>query len=87
MSKAAIKVRTLLAEKQTRMTFAHVRQAIPDLLESEISMALCYLLRKNQVTRQQVPNTHNKGRKLVWEYEFITQGAKHEQDSNQVPQG
>lgn len=82
MSKAANKVRAFIAQQQTRVTFANVRQAIPDLMESEVSMALCYLLRKNQVTRQQVPNTNPKGRKLVWEYEFIKQGAQHDQAGN-----
>lgn len=88
MSKAAHKVRTLLSATPHRMTFSQVRKELPDLLENEVSMALCYLLRKGFVTRMQVPNPTNKGRKMVWEYEFMTQqGATNEQTGNQVSQG
>lgn len=88
MSHAANKVRTLLSNTPHRMTFSQVRKELPELLENEVSMALCYLLRKGFVSREQVPNPINKGRKMVWEYKFLTaQGATNEQAGNQVPQG
>ena len=70
-----------------RMTFSQVRKELPELLENEVSMALCYLLRKGFVKRIQVPNPTNKGRKMVWEYEFLTpQGTTNEQAANHVSQ-
>lgn len=72
MSNAAVKVRDVFELTKRPMTLSDIRTARPDLLPSQISMALCYFMRQRYMTREQIPNQHNAGRKKVWLYTFHT---------------
>jgi hypothetical protein len=68
MANAARKVREHLRENPIQ-TLLQIKTAVYDLKSSEISMALCYLRKKNYLTRELTKNEQN-GRKLVWQYQF-----------------
>ena len=70
MANAATKVRDIFTLTQRAMTLSEIRQAQPDLKASQISMALCYLMRQRYVTREPVKNELAKGRKNVWLYTY-----------------
>jgi len=70
MANAAIRVRDVFRAAQQPLTLADVNNALPDLKASQISMALCYFRKQRYVTREQVKNEKNKGRKQVWLYTF-----------------
>lgn len=68
MANAARKVREHLRENPIQ-TLLQIKSALIDLKSSEISMALCYLRKKDYLTREPIKNLEN-GRKLVWQYQF-----------------
>lgn len=71
MSNASSKVRTLFQESEgTPLTLMLIKSKLQDLKASEISMALCYLMRQRYLTRQKVANQQTKGRKEVWSYTY-----------------
>lgn len=69
-SNAASKVRALFKQLQKPLTLTEINQEHPELKATEISMALSYLRTNRYLTREQVPNTNPKGRKLVYIYTY-----------------
>lgn len=70
MSNATKKVRTIMQENASVNTLTDLRRVLPDLKASEISMALCYLMKQRYLTRMEIENTASKGRKKVWRYQY-----------------
>jgi len=70
MSNAAVRVRDVFKAAQQPLTLADINNALPDLKPSQVSMALCYFRKQRYVSREQVKNEKNKGRKQVWLYTF-----------------
>ena len=66
---AASKVRALFIEEQVPLTLYDIAVKT-DLKAPQISMALCYLRRQRYLSRTLVNNSHTKGRKEVWQYEY-----------------
>jgi predicted transcriptional regulator len=66
---AASKVRALFIEQSIPLTLTDIA-AQTDLKSPQISMALCYLRRQRYLSRNKVSNTHTRGRKEVWQYEY-----------------
>ena len=73
-SNAASKVRASFVNSPKPLTLVDIKRLCPDLLPSEISMALCYLRRQKYVSREQVKQDEKaKGRKQVWQYTYHPQ--------------
>jgi uncharacterized protein (DUF433 family) len=70
MSNAAVRVRDVFKAAQQPLTLADINNALPDLKPSQVSMALCYFRKQRYVSREQIKNEKNKGRKQVWLYTF-----------------
>lgn len=70
MANAAIRVRDVFRSAKQPLTLADINNALPDLKPSQVSMALCYFRKQRYLTREQVANEKNKGRKQVWLYTF-----------------
>lgn len=70
MPNASSKVRQVFKSHNTVLTLAQILEQTPDLKGSEVSMALNYLMRQRYLTRKQIPNKSNIGRKQVWEYTY-----------------
>lgn len=65
----SVKIRQhLRANSEAFYTLKQFNDFFPDLKPSEISMALCYLLKKSQIEREQIPNATKIGRKNVFAY-------------------
>ena len=75
-SHSAAKVRRTFVLQQKPLTLAKIKELHPDLLSSEISMALSYLMRQKYLTRIQIPNINHKGRKFVFEYTYHPERTK-----------
>lgn len=73
---SASKVRRTFILQQKPLTLAQIKELHPDLQASEISMALCHLMKLNHVTRVQVPNTTPKGRKVIFKYTYHPERTK-----------
>lgn len=67
---AVKKIRALFKELDKPMTLYGIKDYIPDLRASDISMALCYFMKKNQVTRVLVPNENYRLKKEVYLYTY-----------------
>lgn len=73
-SNAASKVRQSFINSPNPLTLVDIKKLHPDLLPSEISMALCYLRKQKYVSREQVKQDESaKGRKQVWQYTYHPQ--------------
>ncbi len=71
MANASSKVRALFTESEGNpLTLMTIRTKLQDLRASEISMALCYLMRQRYLTREKIANSQAKGRKEVWSYRY-----------------
>ena len=70
MANASSRVRQLFVSKSQPLTLPLIKQELPDLKPSEVSMALCYLVRMRYLTRQQIANDKRIGRKTIWEYTY-----------------
>ena len=71
---AASKVRQAFVTNNSSLTLVDIKRLCPDLLPSEISMALCYLRRQKYVSREQVKQDDTaKGRKQIWQYTYHPQ--------------
>ncbi len=70
MANAVIRIREVFKQAQQPLTMADINVALPDLKASQISMALCYFRKQRYVSREQVKNEKDKGRKQVWLYTF-----------------
>jgi predicted transcriptional regulator len=73
MANAASKVRSIFKSADNALTLTDIRQALPELKSSQISMALCYLMRQRYMTRKQIKNEQSRGRKTVWLYTYYEQ--------------
>ena len=68
MANAVSKIRSILKDHVGEITASQIADKTR-LDSSEISMALCYLLRCNAVTRRLVPNCNlRRGRRNIWSY-------------------
>jgi hypothetical protein len=71
MANALVKVRAFLVENaNTEVTFSEIRIKCSDLINSEISMALCHLTKQRYLTRSRVDSRFNHGRHTVWQYKY-----------------
>jgi hypothetical protein len=50
------------------MTIASIKRALPELTPPQISMSLCYLLKRKVIKRQYADRTASTGRAKVWAY-------------------
>ena len=65
----SVKIRQMFrSNPENFYTLKQLNDFYPDLKPSEISMALCYLLKKSQIEREQIPNATKIGRKNVFAY-------------------
>jgi hypothetical protein len=72
MANATIKVKDVFQAAQCPLTLANIKEAMPELKSSEISMALMYFVKQGHLSREQIDNESGKGRKKVWLYQFHT---------------
>ena len=70
MANAVSKIRDIFGSYDGKMTLTDIRQALPELKSSQISMALCYFIRQRYMTREEVTNEKSSGRKKVWIYTY-----------------
>lgn len=70
MANAVSKIRDIFGSYDGKMTLTDIRQALPELKSSQISMALCYFIRQRYMTREEVANEKSSGRKKVWIYTY-----------------
>ena len=69
MANAVSKVRAVMNIHVGEITLAEIYSKC-DLENSEISMALCYLLKQRYVTRVPIKSNQTLGRKEVWLYTY-----------------
>jgi hypothetical protein len=62
--------RVLFRSANKPLSITDIREAIPELKPSQISMTLCYFMRQRYMTREQIANEQSVGRKKVWLYTF-----------------
>ena len=67
---AASKVRAVFKTHTNPLKLADIQAIQPDLGKSEISMALCYLMRQRYLSRESVDVNNKKGRNKVWNYTY-----------------
>jgi len=80
-SQAVTKIRALFREAAKPLSITDIRQTLPDLKPSQISMTLCYFMRQKYVVREHIDNPRPKERKKVWLYTYSDDrflGAKNE---------
>lgn len=70
MANAVIKIRHLFTDTGQSMTVPKIKEHLPELKPSEITMALCYLQRQRYVTRTLIPSTSKYGRKSINSYTY-----------------
>jgi len=70
MSKAASTVKEVLQNYHGKITLAELASRTPQLKPSEVSMALCYLMKMRHLTRELTDNRTPKSRKQVWLYTY-----------------
>ena len=70
MSNSVANIRKIFVDAGTPLTLPEINAIRPELLPSQISMALCYLMKQRYVTREQIPNQNKRGRKNVWSYTY-----------------
>lgn len=73
MANAASKIKQIFQSANGPLTLTDIRQALPELKSSQISMALCYFMRQRYMTREQIKNEQSRGRKNVWLYTYYTE--------------
>ena len=71
MANATRNVRAIFEAAQCPLTLTDVKLAMPELKSNQVSMAMCYFLRKGEVTREQIESPLNVGRKKVWLYTHL----------------
>jgi hypothetical protein len=67
---AVRKIRELFHVKKNSLTLREIRDELPELQASEISMALCYFVKQGFAKREKVVNTIPMVRKNVWQYTY-----------------
>jgi hypothetical protein len=70
MANASVKVRQVFQDISPVLTLSQIREHLPELKSSEVSMALCYLMRMRYLSRNAVDNNLPKQRKSVWQYTY-----------------
>lgn len=70
MANAVSKIRDIFSSYDGTMTLTDIRQALPELKSSQISMALCYFMRQRYMTREEIANDKTSGRKKVFVYKY-----------------
>jgi hypothetical protein len=70
MANASVKVRKVFQDFSSELTLTQIREYLPELKASEVSMALCYLMRMRYLTRNAIENNSPKQRKSVWQYTY-----------------
>ena len=70
MANAVTKIRHLFADLDKKLTLTQIKEHLPELKASEITMALCYLQRQRYVTRELTPSTSKYGRKNINLYNY-----------------
>mgnify|MGYP003350995982 CR=1 FL=1 len=83
-SNAVTKIRAVFRDKQQPLTITNIREALPELKPSQISMTLCYLLRTKYVVREQIENPRPKERHKVWQYTYSDQRFLGVNDANRT---
>lgn len=68
---AVKKVRAVFALSKTPLLLSAV-QAQTGLQAPEVSMALTYLLKRNELSRELIANPLGKGRTNLWSYTYIS---------------
>jgi hypothetical protein len=76
MANATRNVRAIFDAAQCSLTLTDIKLAMPELKSNQISMALCYFIRKGELVRKQVPNEQSKGRRNVWLYSYSPLSTK-----------
>lgn len=76
MANATRNIRAVFLDAQKPLTLTDIKTAMPDLKSNQISMALCYFIKKGELTREQVQNQQSKGRKNVWLYTYLSSTKK-----------
>jgi hypothetical protein len=73
MANAASKIRALLdAHASGIVTFTDIRNSLPDLQQSEISMALSHFMKQRYLTRELIENKVTRyGRRQIWQYTYF----------------
>lgn len=66
---AAKKVRAVFVLSNTPLLLSQV-QTQTGLKAPEVSMALTYLLKRNELAREQITNPTGKGRSTLWSYTY-----------------
>lgn len=83
---AVFKIRNLFIEKNNSLTSVDIKRFLPDLMQSDISMALCYLNQQRYVTREKTKNPKEKGRKELWIYTYsLTKLPKENENRTNQP--
>ena len=67
--KAASTIHSIFKDATAPMTLREIQDKVESLKASEVSMALCYLMRMRYLTRELTENI-SKGRKRVWLYTY-----------------
>ena len=70
MANEVANVRAVLEEGKP-VTLADIQEAT-GMPRSSVSMALCYFIKRNQVSRELIENPKKGGRKNVWQYKYIS---------------
>jgi hypothetical protein len=72
-SQAVTKIRALFRNANKPLCITDIREAIPELKPSQISMTLCYFMRQRYVIRESIDNPRPKERKKIWLYTYSDQ--------------
>jgi len=67
---AAKKVRAVFLSSTEPLILSQI-QSKTGLQATEVSMALSYLSKKKELSREQISNPAGKGRSLLWSYTYI----------------
>lgn len=70
MSNAASKLKALFKANNEPLTLSAIKAVHPELKASQISMALCYLMRQRYLSRVPVQSNLVRGRKEMWSYTY-----------------
>lgn len=66
---AANKVHTIFKQFNKKLTLVEIQNETK-LEAPQVSMALCYLRRQRYLSREQITNPSNKGRRNIWTYTY-----------------
>jgi hypothetical protein len=87
MSNAASKLHNLFKANKESFTLASIKKVYPDLKPSQISMALCYLMKQRYLSRVAIQSNLVKGRKEVWQYSYHPEKLPKVENEDRTNQG